>query len=35
MSPDQGVATDVGCAVDGVAAVKSKAIFLNGQVSLP
>ena len=35
MSQDQSVATDVGCAFDGVAAVNSNAAFSDGQVSLP
>ena len=35
MSQDQSVATDVGCAFDGVAAVNSNAAFSDGQMSLP
>ena len=31
----QDVAVDVGCAYDGVAAGKSKAVFSDGQVGLP
>ena len=34
-SQDQCVATNVGCAFDGVAVRKSKITFSDGQVSLP
>ena len=35
MSQEQSVATDVGCAFDGVAAVNSNAAFPDGHMSLP
>ena len=35
MLQDQGVATDVSCAFDDVAAVNSNAAFSDGQVGLP
>ena len=34
-SRDQGVATDLGCAFDGVSFGKSEAAFSDGQVRLP
>ena len=34
-SQGQDVATGLGCAFDGVAAGKSKAVFSDGQVGLP